>query len=75
MPLRCPVAILGFLFIAAARGAGYRAAVTTLPGVESQQPRDLFRLPRLDVHDDTTSSVPLLALHMARQMRRGYRCA
>src|SRR5439155_15649042 len=52
-----------------ARAVGYRAAVTTVPGVESARPRDVFRLGRIGVHDDVTRSVPLLALHMARQVR------
>jgi peptidoglycan/xylan/chitin deacetylase (PgdA/CDA1 family) len=56
---------------AAARAAGYEAAVTTRPGVESRRPADLFRLRRVGVHDDVTRSVPLLALHIARQARAG----
>jgi peptidoglycan/xylan/chitin deacetylase (PgdA/CDA1 family) len=61
--------------VTAARAAGYRAAVTTQPGAESERPGDLFRLPRVGMHEDTTGSVPLLALHMARQLRKGYRRA
>jgi peptidoglycan/xylan/chitin deacetylase (PgdA/CDA1 family) len=55
--------------VAAARAAGYRAAVTTRPGLESGRPADRFRLKRIGVHDDVTQSVPLLALHIARQAR------
>jgi peptidoglycan/xylan/chitin deacetylase (PgdA/CDA1 family) len=55
--------------VAAARAAGYRAAVTTRAGAESDRPRDLFQLKRIGVHDDVTQSAPLLALHVGRQMR------
>jgi peptidoglycan/xylan/chitin deacetylase (PgdA/CDA1 family) len=55
--------------VAAARAAGYGAAVTTNPGLESRRPADRFRLKRIGVHDDVTQSVPLLALHVARQAR------
>jgi len=55
--------------VAATRAAGYTAAVTTSPGHESRRPADLFRLKRIGVHDDVTRSVPLLALHVARQAR------
>jgi len=55
--------------VAAARAAGYSAAVTTSPGLESSRPADRFRLKRIGVHDDVTQSVPLLALHVARQAR------
>lgn len=57
--------------VAAARSAGYRAAVTTRPGVESDRPGDLFRLRRIGVHEDVAHSVPVLALHVARELRRG----
>jgi peptidoglycan/xylan/chitin deacetylase (PgdA/CDA1 family) len=53
----------------AARAAGYDAAVTTSPGLESGRPADRFRLKRIGVHDDMTQSVPLLALHVARHAR------
>ena len=56
--------------VAAALRAGYRAAVTTLPGTEPAQPADPLRLRRIGVHEDVTWSVPLLALHVARQARR-----
>ena len=55
--------------VAAARDAGYRAAVTTNAGLESRSPSDLFRLKRIGVHDDVTSSVSQLAFHVARQAR------
>jgi len=57
---------------AAARAAGYDAALTTRPGFERRQPPDLFRLRRIGVHEDVTPSVPLLALHVARQARAGF---
>lgn len=52
---------------AAAKAAGYSAAVTTVPGLEGPRPRDLFRLRRVGVHEDMTRSIPRLALHIARQ--------
>jgi peptidoglycan/xylan/chitin deacetylase (PgdA/CDA1 family) len=57
--------------VAGARAAGYSAAVTTKPGLESRRPSDRFRLKRIGVHDDVTPSAPLLALHVARQVRAG----
>jgi peptidoglycan/xylan/chitin deacetylase (PgdA/CDA1 family) len=54
---------------AAARDAGYRAAVTTSPGLESRHPLDLFRLKRIGVHDDVSRSASQLAFHVARQAR------
>jgi peptidoglycan/xylan/chitin deacetylase (PgdA/CDA1 family) len=53
--------------VAAARAAGYRAALTTRAGVEAAAPADLFRLSRIGVHEDVSRSVPLLTLHVARQ--------
>lgn len=53
--------------VAAARRAGYVAAVTTTPGTESSRPGNLFELKRVGVHDDVTRSIPLLELHIARQ--------
>jgi peptidoglycan/xylan/chitin deacetylase (PgdA/CDA1 family) len=55
--------------VAAARAAGYSAAVTTRPGLESSRPADRFRLTRVGVHDDVARSASLLALHVARQVR------
>jgi peptidoglycan/xylan/chitin deacetylase (PgdA/CDA1 family) len=54
--------------VAAARAAGYSAAVTTRPGLESSRPADRFRLTRVGVHDDVARSASLLALHVARQV-------
>ena len=56
--------------VTAARAAGYLAAVTTNPGVESRRPDDLFRLRRVGLHEDVARTVPLLALHLARQACR-----
>jgi peptidoglycan/xylan/chitin deacetylase (PgdA/CDA1 family) len=53
--------------VEAARAAGYCAAVTTHPGLESRRPADRFELNRIGVHDEVTRSVPQLALHVARQ--------
>jgi len=55
--------------VTAASAAGYRAALTTMAGVEADRPADLFRLPRIGVHDDVTRSPALLTLHVARQAR------
>jgi peptidoglycan/xylan/chitin deacetylase (PgdA/CDA1 family) len=55
--------------VAAARAAGYRAAVTTIPGFEGRCPSDPLRLKRIGVHDDVSRSGPLLALHLARRAR------
>ena len=54
--------------VAAASAAGYKAAVTTNPGLEPARPVDLFRLRRIGVHDDVSRSVPALTLHIARQL-------
>jgi hypothetical protein len=54
--------------VEAARSAGYRAAVTTTPGLEPSRPGDLFRLRRIGVHDDVSRSAPSLTLHIARQL-------
>jgi peptidoglycan/xylan/chitin deacetylase (PgdA/CDA1 family) len=54
--------------VAAARAAGYHAAVTTVPGPETREPADLFRLKRIGVHDDVSRSIPLLTFHIARQV-------
>jgi peptidoglycan/xylan/chitin deacetylase (PgdA/CDA1 family) len=55
------------LVVAAARAAGYRAAVTTLPGCEQRRPGDLFRLRRIGVHEDVSRLISLLTFHVARQ--------
>jgi peptidoglycan/xylan/chitin deacetylase (PgdA/CDA1 family) len=53
--------------VAAARAAGYRAAVTVRRGLESSAPEDRFRLKRIGVHEDVSRSAPALALHIGRQ--------
>jgi peptidoglycan/xylan/chitin deacetylase (PgdA/CDA1 family) len=60
---------------AATRAAGYDAAVTTNPGLESSHPADLFRLKRIGVHEDVSHSTPLFTFHVARQARRTARVA
>jgi hypothetical protein len=55
--------------VVAARPAEPPPAVTTSPGLGSSRPADRFRLKRIGVHDDVTQSIPLLALHVARQAR------
>ena len=53
--------------VSAARAAGYRAAMTVCPGLESSAPVDRFRLKRINVHEDVSRSAPSLALHISRQ--------
>jgi peptidoglycan/xylan/chitin deacetylase (PgdA/CDA1 family) len=55
---------------AAAHAAGYRAAVTTRPGLEASRPSDLFRLKRVGVHEDVSRSIPVMAFHIARAARQ-----
>jgi len=52
--------------VRAARAAGYRAAVTTQPGLETKQPSDLFRLRRVALHEDVSRSIPVMAFQIAR---------
>lgn len=54
--------------VQAARAAGYRAAVTTVPGAESSRPADLLRLKRIGLHEDVTRSIPLFMFHIGRQI-------
>jgi peptidoglycan/xylan/chitin deacetylase (PgdA/CDA1 family) len=56
---------------AAARAAGYDAAVTVRSGFESRMPGDRFQLKRMAVHEDVGRSGPSLALHLARTAGRG----
>jgi hypothetical protein len=57
--------------VSGARAAGYRAAVTVRPGLESSVPEDRFRLKRINVHEDVSHSAPSLALHISRQSAAG----
>jgi peptidoglycan/xylan/chitin deacetylase (PgdA/CDA1 family) len=50
----------------AADVAGYRAAVTTRPGLESRRPQNRFRLKRISVHEDVSRSIPTMTFHIAR---------
>lgn len=59
--------------VRAARAAGYIAAMTTEPGLESHRPIDRFRLKRIGVHEDVSRSIPLLTFHLARQLAAGRR--
>jgi peptidoglycan/xylan/chitin deacetylase (PgdA/CDA1 family) len=54
---------------AATRAAGYRAALTTRPGLETGRPADPYRLARIGLHEDVSGSVPETALHIARVVR------
>jgi len=55
---------------AAARSAGYRAAVTTRGGVEAPRLSDPFRLKRIALHDDVSRSIPVMAFQIARGAAR-----
>lgn len=52
----------------AARRAGYAAAVTTQPGIESRAPADRLRLRRVGAHEDVSRTIPLFMFHIARQL-------
>jgi peptidoglycan/xylan/chitin deacetylase (PgdA/CDA1 family) len=54
-----------------ARRAGYAAAVTTKPGLESRAPEDRLRLRRIGAHDDVTRTIPLFMFHIAQQLAAG----
>jgi len=54
--------------VAAARRAGYAAAVTTQPGVESRAPSDRLRLRRVGAHEDVAHTIPLFMFHIAQQV-------
>ena len=54
----------------AADAAGYRAAVTTRPGLESRRPPNRFRLKRICVHEDVSRSIPTMTCHIARMARQ-----
>jgi len=53
----------------AARAAGFEAAVTTRPGLETKRTADLFTLKRVAVHDDVSRSIPVMTLQIARAVR------
>lgn len=55
----------------AARRAGYAAAVTTQPGLESRAPADRLRLRRVGAHEDVARTVPLFMFHIAQQLAAG----
>jgi peptidoglycan/xylan/chitin deacetylase (PgdA/CDA1 family) len=48
------------------QAAGYRAAVSTVPGVEAWDRPDRFRLRRIGVHNDVSGDIPLFAFHLCR---------
>jgi peptidoglycan/xylan/chitin deacetylase (PgdA/CDA1 family) len=52
--------------VARVREAGYIGAVTTAFGWETRAPADLFRLPRISVHNDIADTLPLFAFHVSR---------
>ena len=52
--------------VAAARDAGYRAAVT-VRRAQVVRSADRFRLKRINVHEGVSRSAPTLALHISRQ--------
>ncbi|MEP6935712.1 MAG: polysaccharide deacetylase family protein, partial [Nitrospirota bacterium] len=47
------------------RESGYLAAVGCEVGLERDRPNDLFALKRISVHEDSSASVPLLALTLS----------
>ena len=47
------------------RESGYLAAVGCEVGLEPNRPNDLFALKRISVHEDSSASVPLLALTLS----------
>ncbi len=47
------------------RECGYHAAVGCAVGLERDRPDDLFALKRISLHEDSTASVPLLALALS----------
>ncbi len=47
------------------RESGYLAAVGCKVGLEPNRPNDLFALKRISVHEDSSASVPLLALTLS----------
>ena len=47
------------------RESGYLAAVGCEVGLEPDRPNDLFALKRISVHEDSSASVPLLALTLS----------
>ncbi|HET6465456.1 MAG TPA: polysaccharide deacetylase family protein [Nitrospiria bacterium] len=51
------------------REAGYRAAVTTQFGFESESPADRFGLKRIGVHQDIGSTDPLFSWHLSGMNR------
>jgi peptidoglycan/xylan/chitin deacetylase (PgdA/CDA1 family) len=55
----------------AARRAGYTAAVTTQPGIESGVPADRMRLRRVGAHEDVARTIPLFMFHIAQQLAAG----
>jgi peptidoglycan/xylan/chitin deacetylase (PgdA/CDA1 family) len=53
----------------AARAAGFAAAVTTRPGLETKLPADVYRLKRVAMHDDVSRSIPVMTFQIARAVR------
>lgn len=47
------------------RRVGYQAAVTVRSGWEGDKPADLYRLRRIGMHNDLTSTISLLSWHLA----------
>ena len=47
------------------KAAGYVAAVTVDCGTETKQPRDLFAIRRLGIHQDVTRTPALFSLHLS----------
>lgn len=52
----------------AARAAGYAAAVTTQPGLESRAGGNRLRLKRVGAHEDVAHTISLFAFHIGQQL-------
>lgn len=52
-----------------AKEAGYRAAATTQSGCEGNGAGNVFTLKRIGIHNDVTSTIPLLGFHLSRMAR------
>ena len=56
--------------VKAVKACGYLAAVTTGFGFEDALPEDPFRMKRIGVHNDVSSSIPLFAFHLSGLRRK-----
>ncbi len=47
------------------KACGYQAAVTTHSGLEACSPQDMFKLRRIAIHNDVSSTIPLFSLRLS----------